>query len=432
MDRILTNGRKLLTSNNNKLLVSRERTTGQRSGLRLNGTTNKITIPAQTLTDFTFSTWFRKDASKTSSFLSNSGANILGLNASNQLTFLGLAAGISYSIHKTWSYLVVTREAGVVKASLNKGAFVTIGTDATSVTVNELGNLFDGRLEAPALFNIANGAHKPHNYLESSAPNLIEQWKLNEGVGNVVYGTKGNNGTITGTATWTTPSLMNYVGKCVRFNGTNHISCGKAYSLGLRDMTISFWLKTTESTGNKYCVSRSKSIAANHRFGVGYNNGKVRAFLSTGPTDVLLDGDKIISDGLWHHITIVIERKSNMSIYVDGVFDKSTIISHIASIDFTTDHTFRIGSYSDGNDVANYLMIGSLDEVRVWNIARTQTEIQDWKDRTMGRHPNLVLNMGFESDYYDASGYGNHGTPVGSPALEVTDNDKLLLNAPIN
>jgi hypothetical protein len=82
--------------------------------------------------------------------------------------------------------------------------------------------------------------------------------------------------------------------------------------------------------------------------------------------------------------------------------------------------------------LGNYFFSGDVDELRVWDIARTQVEIQENKDRTMDRHPNLMLNMGFESNYWDASGHGNHGTPVGSPVIETTDNANLLLNAPIN
>jgi hypothetical protein len=422
MDRILTNGRKLLTSNNNKLLLSRERTTGQRSGLRLNGTTNKINIPAQALADFTFSTWFRKDASKTASFLSNSGTNILGLNASNQLTFLGLAAGISYSIHKTWSYLVVTREAGVVKASLNKGAFVTIGTDATSVTVNELGNLFDGRLEAPALFNIANGAHKPHNYLESSVPNLIEQWKLNEGTGTTVYGTKGNNGTVTGTATWTTPSLMNYVGRCVRLKG-EHIKT-PVISNYRNKITLEAWARYTSGIGGLGSIFSKNGFID---FVVVINSSRKIEYVLRNTLGQFVTGigTSVIPIDTWAH-TALTHDGENTKLYVNGVLEHSS--SGLTGNIGNSAKEIYMGCYENGSNV----LYGSLDDARVWNYARTQTQIQENMNRTLGREPGLVLNMGFESDYYDASGYGNHGTPVGSPVLEVTDNDKLLLNAPIN
>jgi hypothetical protein len=424
MDRILTNGRKVLTSNNNKLLVSRERTTGQRSGLKLDGSTNKITIPAQTLTDFTFATWFNKSASKVSSFLSNSGTNVLGLNASNQLTFNGLTASISYSIHKTWNYLVVTREAGVVKVSLNKAAFVTIGTDSTSITVNEMGNLFDGRMEAPALFNIANGAHKPHNYLESTVPNLIEQWKLNEGTDTTVYGTKGNNGTVTGAVTWTTPSLMNWVGKHCKFDGkTNYVNFDvtKGINRPVTAWAYECWYKKTgvQAAKGLHFSLHGQNCYVNISADIRFDIAGVGASTSGGGCN----------DGNWHHLACVFGIDRHLKVYVDGIL-RGTSSNPItwSNLIFTE---FAIGQ--NPKSLFDSAVAWSIDEARLWlGTERTQTQIQENMNRTLGREPGLVLNLGFESDYYDASGYGNHGTPVGSPVLEVTDNDKLLLNAPIN
>jgi hypothetical protein len=382
---------------------------GQRSGLSFDGSTNKVTISAQTLTDFTFTTWFNKTSSKTVSFLSNNTTNILGLNSSNLLTFNALASNISYSIHKTWNYLVVTREAGVVKASLNNGSFITVGTDNTSITINELGNSFDGVLSAITLFNTANAGYKPYIYLSSATPNLVEQWKLNEGAGSVVYGTKGNNGTITGAATWTTPSLMNYVGKQLSLNGTSQ------------------YVNTELSLSGSYtkeCWINPSSIAGTDNILSGGNTGfqLVDGKLSGGHNGNYQQVSDTVTIAGHTHVAITYNDTTKLlSLYKNGLLiATATSASYTASVQ-------QIGAFGSAN-----LFHGKLDDVRVWNVARTQTQIQADMNRTLGRKPGLVLNMGFESDYYDASGYGNHGTPVGNPVLEVTDNDKLLLNAPIN
>jgi hypothetical protein len=275
------------------------------------------------------------------------------------------------------------------------------------------------------LFNIANGAHKPHNYLESSAPNLIEQWKLNEGVGNVVYGTKGNNGTITGTATWTTPSLMNYVGKCARFvvNTSDYISIPNSTSLNpVTAITLEAWVKPSTSSAEFSCIFRKEG-----QYIMRLNNAQSQIQIGhwqNGGSQLLLHthGKPM---NTWFHIACTYSTSAGMQrLYVDGV--EVLQATRTGNIDVTTNNIF-IGWFSGGQ-----MFNGTIDEVRIWNVARTQTQIQENMNRTLGREPGLVLNLGFESDYYDASGYGNHGTPVGSPALEVTDNDKLLLNAPIN
>lgn len=390
---------------------------GQRSGLRLNGVDTKVSIPAQTLTDFTFSCWFRKDASKAAGFLSNAGANVLGLSATNTLTFNALSVSIGYSIHSTWNYLHVTREAGVVKASLNRQAFVTIGTDTASVTVNEIGNVFDGIISAPTLYSVANASlAKAHTYLSGTETGLIAQWKLNEGVGAIAYGTKGGNGTITGAVAWTQPSLMNHIAKHLNSNSEAGYAVTPLIEVGSK-YTFECWFRNLETAGDNAYFSLSNVDARIYDNPTAFEVriGGVTASIAKATYGYKTD---------WRHYAIVKDGATGYC-YVNGLLVAT--LTGIANTQTAAEVTLLA-------DTGGLLRTnGSVDEVRLWrDTARTQAEVQENMNRTMERHTGLVLNLGFESDYHDSSGLGNHAMPTGTPVLAVTDNGKLLLNAPIN
>ena len=78
-------------------------------------------------------------------------------------------------------------------------------------------------------------------------------------------------------------------------------------------------------------------------------------------------GDTVVNDGSWHHITGVFNG-SNMTIYVDGVFDGS--MDSNSSYNFVTPQlvmSHNAGTYADFN--------GSLDEVMIFDRELTASQI---------------------------------------------------------
>jgi hypothetical protein len=120
-----------------------------------------------------------------------------------------------------------------------------------------------------------------------------------------------------------------------------------------------------------------------------------------------------LTDGSWHHVVASYDGTTR-KIYVDG---------YLKGQDTPTGHNvvgatnFRIGSTNNGE-----FFDGSVDEVRVWNRALCQSEIQNNKDCEIpGAYSGLVfnhhLNQGFANQNNagvttspDASGNANNGT----------------------
>jgi hypothetical protein len=164
--------------------------------------------------------------------------------------------------------------------------------------------------------------------------------------------------------------------------------------------TLEGWIKTGNA-GSSYCGAFGKTFAY---FLYLYNNelivydwGGGGGNRSTGIT---------LNDNSWHHIAM--SFKSGVSngtlIYIDGVLKLTTTMTVL-----NQDKSFTIG----GSTYVQFYA-GSIDDVRVWNVIRTQTEIQDnMNTELLGSETGLVA-------YYPL----NQGIAAGNNTAIATVNDK--------
>jgi hypothetical protein len=153
------------------------------------------------------------------------------------------------------------------------------------------------------------------------------------------------------------------LGNAMQMSGTQYAqSNNPALPLGNASRTIEAWVKTTTATngvvanwGQPFTNQRSGLIVVgNHIYYVGENND--------------LSGSINISDGSWHHIAATFDG-TTLKLYVDGVLDGSSTKSFN-----TTGTTLRIGQRSLG-DAGSELFNGTIEELRIWNVARTQAQL---------------------------------------------------------
>jgi hypothetical protein len=155
------------------------------------------------------------------------------------------------------------------------------------------------------------------------------------------------------------------LGNAMQLSGTQYAqSNNPALPVGNASRTIEAWVKTSTSTngvvanwGNTLTNQRSGLIVVNnHLYYVGENND--------------LQGSINISTNSWHHVAITFDG-TTLKLYVDGVLDNSSTKTFN-----TTGTTLRIGQRSVG-DAGSELYNGIIDELRIWNVARTQAELQN-------------------------------------------------------
>ena len=125
-----------------------------------------------------------------------------------------------------------------------------------------------------------------------------------------------------------------------------------------------------------------------------------------------LRGTTILSPNKWYHLAFVNDG-SQRWIYLDG---KVEAYSDSASPVRDVDQELWIGN--DPQPPTRYF-VGLIDEVRIWNYARTQEEIQATMNTTLnGDEPGLVAYWSFDDGTpRDLSANGNHGTLHGDAGI---------------
>ncbi len=116
----------------------------------------------------------------------------------------------------------------------------------------------------------------------------------------------------------------------------------------------------------------------------------------------------------WYHLAGTYDG-STVTVYVNGVKIRSQPLSGNLSIDSSDlvigkgDPEFSSGEYFDG----------MLDEIRVWNRARTPAEIDGTMNKTLtGKEAGLVAYWNFDSgSASDVSGHGCHGQLQGNARI---------------
>src|SRR5690606_35587806 len=232
------------------------------------------------------------------------------------------------------------------------------------------------------------------------------------------------------TSEWTGPQAFTTLEEVVdtgdvialTFDGTDdYIQTNYQGVLGNGSRTIEAWVKTN-SGNNEQVIAAWGSEA--------FNGGRFTFRLAnSGENDVIrveikgggFNGTINVNDGNWHHVAVTYNNSlttNKYKLYVDGVLDTENNITQPLNTAAATDMIIgkrisaSLGGYFDG----------SIDEVRVWNVARTQEEIAANMDAEFcGIQPNLTayfkLNEGTpEADNtavtmaMDDSGNGYTGT----------------------
>ena len=125
----------------------------------------------------------------------------------------------------------------------------------------------------------------------------------------------------------------------------------------------------------------------------------------------------------WHHVAGVVDRVSNeMKLFLDGELQTTENISNVSSIN--TQDLFTIGTRDEGaNGNKSEYFKGQIDEIRIWEKALTESEIQDRMYRPIDQTDPLwsdlsgyyKMDWGQGNTAFDYSAKGNHGTLTNGP-----------------
>jgi hypothetical protein len=235
-----------------------------------------------------------------------------------------------------------------------------------------------------------------------------------------------NVGNATVPSSGVTCLTTNDAGAALNFDGSNDrvtVPTSTSLNFGTSDFTVESYFKSSVSQTNYAGVVVKANSASMVGFQLVLYNNKIAAEFGS-PTTALgvadgLVGTTTITDGNWHHLAMVVTRSQNkIELFVDGVSEASVVNSSISSMNVNVTQPVLIGVERTSAVYVN----GYIDEVRLWNVARTQCEINTYKSceiatTTTGLVANYDFNQGTdagsnstETSLTDDSGNSNTGT----------------------
>ena len=126
----------------------------------------------------------------------------------------------------------------------------------------------------------------------------------------------------------------------------------------------------------------------------------------------------------WQHLALTYDG-FNIKLYKNGIILDSIVANGTI---IQTTQSFMLGALDWQGTL--FHMNGRLDEVRLWDVALSQTEINNWMcipiDLTHPNYNNLMgywrLNEGQGTMAYDQTVNGNNGTLIGGAQWQITTN----------
>jgi Concanavalin A-like lectin/glucanases superfamily/Chitobiase/beta-hexosaminidase C-terminal domain/IPT/TIG domain/Fibronectin type III domain len=215
-----------------------------------------------------------------------------------------------------------------------------------------------------AFSNIASAA----TGAASGTPGLVAAYDFNAGSGTTVADASGNGNTGTiMNATWTTSGKY---GGALSFNGTNaQVLINDAASLHLTTgVTLEAWVNPSSApTGWQDVIYKALD---NYYLEAGSTNSNKpgAGVLLTSSAEPLAYGTAQLAASTWTHLAMTYDG-TTLKMYVNGVLASSTAQSGTIT---TSTNALQIG----GDTTYGQYFKGLIDEVRVYNIALTQAQIQ--------------------------------------------------------
>ena len=186
-------------------------------------------------------------------------------------------------------------------------------------------------------------------------PNLKAHYRFESTQANLGIDASGNsnNGTVYGAT-----QGIGQFGGGADFDGVNdYIHTGFIdLNNGGGDLTVSAYLKFTDSGGTRYAVS----IGSDY-FGIYTTGGKVAGFIGSGGFKNIIS-TTTFNDGIYHSVVFV-KTNTNLYLYIDGVLNNSNSNGGIIPINSA------YGAIGRRNIYATNYFRGSLDEVKIFNKA---------------------------------------------------------------
>ena len=214
---------------------------------------------------------------------------------------------------------------------------------------------------------------------------LIGYWDFNEGTGTSVANSANAsfNGTVAGGAAWV-PGPLGF-GSALSFDGVDdQVNTSFSAVTGSAARTVAAWIKYPNQPGsspNEFdaIVSYGNNTTSNRWTFRVSDTGAITPYqLRLEASGGGVNAPTLLNDDAWHHVAVVQSGGTlgTVSLYVDGALQSVAYNGGGAALAINTvtgANTLTIGGSLHS---AAYNFLGSIDEVRMYDEALTQSQVQ--------------------------------------------------------
>ena len=356
---------------------------------------NQIELPNQILPkgSFTLQFWFKNETAAAGKLISQENGVNASLNG-NDLTFsLGgksvTAKGIDGSQYNFYSLVYqsgndsqllifengkpLESEALTENLDFNSNNSIFIGGNNVS------GNIHDIRFWSKT-FTPGQATVAKDKTLSGRELNLLGYWKLDEGHGKVGVDIAKSRNAVVNLDWDIKPKGTGYTFENDAYLSLENV--GFVQPTEVEDITLSFWVKTaTASVGTIFSNGRGNDNESEQSNG--FRNKWAVNMESNGHLKLMAENisynltTQSVADGNWHHIALVVKRGGSLNAYVDALETASVSSINIGGI---SGNKIVIGARlfedASSNETIDNYFTGNLDEIRLWNTARSFDQIK--------------------------------------------------------
>ena len=218
-------------------------------------------------------------------------------------------------------------------------------------------------------------------------------------------------------------------GNCLDFDGLDdYVDLGSPTdldNLGQGSYTIEAWIKTSDAN-TRQCIIGNYDGTPAYVLEL-HTTGNMRFYVNNTGYNTTAEVD----DGQWHHVVGVRDYNNDILLYVDGIEIYSFGSDPEGS--FTVSNNTMIGRNPSASYALNF--DGFIDDVRIWNDVRTESEIQNnMYNELTGTEDNLAayynLNEGSGQTAGDSAG-SNDGILGITSGSDPEDPSWFVSDAPL-
>ena len=293
-----------------------------------------------------------------------------------------------------WQHIIATYDKTTVKFYVNGVEKSNVGSTPTYSLRTTTANLyigirksgwtnpFNGLIDEVRIYNRALSADEVKQHYDQTRRNVVINqpsgtppvgwWKMDEGTGQTVrdYSANANNGTVSNGGYGAT-STDGKIGKALSFDGVDDY-VSTPLDVAPTAFTLEAWIKSprTASADDARGILDKRSVTTEWTFWLAPSTGKLRfhGWDSTATLTKAITGNTVLSANRWYHAVITYDGTTAI-LYVNGNNDGSSSTGNAIQ---NTASLIRIGT--DALDVDRY-WDGFIDEVRIYNYARTADQI---------------------------------------------------------